>query len=618
MYIWHQILIIMNKYRFSLLILLISNSLFSQDTICEIQASCSNTPLIFSNSFDSDNAETGPDYGCLDSRPNPVWYYLGIENSGLIDLRISQTSLSGTSIDADFICYGPFDDPFIACENTSILNSSNIVSCSFSGAAVESFSFNVLAGEFYILLITNFDGQEGTITLSQTNLGDAGAGSTDCSLACSVSLEDHFKLCVNQNKTLITMLGNQSLNSTATYEWFKKVGGIYQKIIGETNSTLNITGSTITTEMYKVEMSSSLCSNISEDEIQIDFIDVFINFKLNDIPSINFCTDQSNDVELFDLTINNDEIANTENQADYAFTFYKDIDLTQQIDTPTNYDNTANTETIYVSIKHKTFVSCIETVSFEINVIENPVFNIIESEKYICTNLLSQTVQFEIENLQDNYTLSWKDENGNEKSTSTILLASEEGNYTITATSIDGYNCKSTKLVYLLPAAPTTTINFTMNEYWVKNNFSIDVIVTGSGIYQYAIDDDPYQEETRLVNISPGIHTIYVKEMNDCGITSKKIKTFGYRPYFSPNGDGKHDIWKVQGINFQPTAKIYIFDRYGKLIHLFYPANNEGWNGLYNGKTAPEGEYWFTAEMANYKGEPIIRQGHFSLIRTNN
>ena len=159
-----------------------------------------------------------------------------------------------------------------------------------------------------------------------------------------------------------------------------------------------------------------------------------------------------------------------------------------------------------------------------------------------------------------------------------------------------------------------------MNEYYSPENFIIDVQVLGSGIYQYALDDvnGTFQEDPQLVNVSPGVHTIFVKEMNDCGVTSKTIDVFGFSPFFSPNGDGKHDIWKVQGINFKSTAKIYIFDRYGKLMYQFHPAYESGWNGLYNGKTAPEGEYWFTAEMINNSGASFIRKGHFSLKRTNN
>ena len=53
-------------------------------------------------------------------------------------------------------------------------------------------------------------------------------------------------------------------------------------------------------------------------------------------------------------------------------------------------------------------------------------------------------------------------------------------------------------------------------------------------------------------------------------------------------------------------------------MNQFQPGLNQGWDGLYEGKPAPEGEYWFTSEMTNHKGHPIIRKGHFSLLITNN
>ena len=38
-----------------------------------------------------------------------------------------------------------------------------------------------------------------------------------------------------------------------------------------------------------------------------------------------------------------------------------------------------------------------------------------------------------------------------------------------------------------------------------------------------------------------------------------------YPHYFTPNGDGIHDTWNIVGLDGQLGAKIYIFDRYGKL-----------------------------------------------------
>ena len=1194
----------MKKTYFLFAFLLISNFVFSQDSICDIGAGCSDTPLVFPNTVGVPNSETGPDYGCLGSQPNPAWYFLGFDEAGDIDIQISQVDSTGTPQDVDYICYGPFNDPFIACNNLSILNSANITTnnfgtqqCSYSTAAVENLDLdNVQIGDFYILLITNFSDIQGDITMTQTNVGEPNSGSTDCSYACSVSLENDVTLCLGDDYLLATTLGNASMGNSATYKWFKN--GV--EIVGETNNTYQIIGSTTTTtDTYSVEVDATLCDVLAIDDIVVDYVDVtantvsdwlvcdddgFYSFDLSTLETTILGTQNTADYEItfhhsqadadndtnalvvpytntnknvlkeifirieninntgcydtssfnigayqdpianavslwtvfdddgfypFDLSTLNGTILGTQDAADFEITFHNsqadadndtgalsipytnvavnvleeifvrienigktdcydttsfnievydmpisnpvnddiicdddgfaDFDLSALIatiignqnsayinttfhrsqadansganpisspytnanknvdeqifirtenttnttlydtisffigayDTPTandvddwivcdddgfypfdlstlngtildiqdaahfnitfhhsqsdadnniglisvpytnatkndteqiyvrienigktdcydttsltigaydepiadsvqdwficdddgfntfdlstlesdvlgaqdvndfdisfhktqsdatNNENTLNSsytnaventteeifvrienvyntdcyttnsfligayyaptldvvddwiacdddidgfydfdlieiipniignqnpdeynftfyhtqddadnnigalsipyrnqiantteeifvrvenilktdcystssfninvartpianpiqdwivcddvdndgfynfdlttryadllngqdetevtfsfystqvdadykitplnlnyinqgefseEEIFVRMENSTKEDCFNTTSFNINVIQNPIFDIIEDTKYICINLSSQMVEFEIENLQGTYDISWRDALGNELSNTNILQATQAGNYTVTATTTNGSLCSTTQTVYLLPAEPATAINFDMNEYWHEENFSIEVLVNGSGIYEYAIDDvnGPYQESNLLINVEPGVHTVYVKEIHNCGVTSREIDVFGFSSYFSPNGDGKHDIWKVQGISFKSTAKIHIFDRYGKLMHSFFPANYEGWNGFYNGNPAPEGEYWFTAEMTDYKGEPIIRKGHFSLIRTNN
>jgi gliding motility-associated-like protein len=74
-----------------------------------------------------------------------------------------------------------------------------------------------------------------------------------------------------------------------------------------------------------------------------------------------------------------------------------------------------------------------------------------------------------------------------------------------------------------------------------------------------------------------------------------------------------HDTWNIEGIG--STAKIYIFDRYGKLIKQLSPTGS-GWDGTYNGNMMPTSDYWFTVEY----DEPLTGnrkefKAHFTLKR---
>ncbi|HLF53229.1 T9SS type B sorting domain-containing protein, partial [Flavobacterium sp.] len=68
------------------------------------------------------------------------------------------------------------------------------------------------------------------------------------------------------------------------------------------------------------------------------------------------------------------------------------------------------------------------------------------------------------------------------------------------------------------------------------------------------------------------------------------------------------------GLSSQPNAKIYIFDRYGKLIKQISPTGTGGWDGTYNGQLMPSSDYWFTVDYLE-TGVNKVFKAHFSLKR---
>ncbi|MBI3519967.1 MAG: hypothetical protein HY062_11495, partial [Bacteroidetes bacterium] len=88
---------------------------------------------------------------------------------------------TGSGIDVDFICYGPFSSPTGGCGS---LTAGNTVDCSYSTSASEVCTIpSAVAGQYYILLLTNYSNTSGYISFSQTG----GTGSTDCSILCPLS-----------------------------------------------------------------------------------------------------------------------------------------------------------------------------------------------------------------------------------------------------------------------------------------------------------------------------------------------------------------------------------------------------------------------------------------------
>lgn len=92
------------------------------------------------------------------------------------------------------------------------------------------------------------------------------------------------------------------------------------------------------------------------------------------------------------------------------------------------------------------------------------------------------------------------------------------------------------------------------------------------------------------------------------------VNVIDYPCFLTPNQDGFYDTWNIIGIReFDPTARIYIFDRFGKLIKQISPIDG-GWDGTFKGNPLPSSDYWFIVEYR--EGDvPKEIKGHFTLKR---
>lgn len=165
---------------------------------------CSDEEYDFINVSDGTVAPPGANYGCLLSQPNPVWYFMEIENDGVVVIDLEQTTQPnglGIGLDVDFAMWGPFTNVQSGCDAIMAGNLSPL-QCSYSPAPTETLALGASGGysggastppaaqqgEIYIVLITNYDGDSGYIQFNQTNFGNTGAGSTNCDIVVPCNL----------------------------------------------------------------------------------------------------------------------------------------------------------------------------------------------------------------------------------------------------------------------------------------------------------------------------------------------------------------------------------------------------------------------------------------------
>ena len=125
--------------------------------------------------------------------PNPAYFTIQVATSGPINFLLTQSTTPGgtPNIDVDYAAWGPFTSQAAACAFIGTaapfaapgigVPVTQQTGCSYSAAPTENLNIaNAQAGQFYIVLITNFSNQAGFINLTQTNEGQTGAGTTPC------------------------------------------------------------------------------------------------------------------------------------------------------------------------------------------------------------------------------------------------------------------------------------------------------------------------------------------------------------------------------------------------------------------------------------------------------
>jgi gliding motility-associated-like protein len=146
-----------------------------------------------------------------------------------------------------------------------------------------------------------------------------------------------------------------------------------------------------------------------------------------------------------------------------------------------------------------------------------------------------------------------------------------------------------------------------------NNTIVVNAVATGN--YEYQLDNDIPQTQNVFENVSPGNHIVTVFDVNSCSPPIRKeVAIIDYPKFFTPNGDGFNETWNITALEGQDQAKIFIFDRFGKLLKQISP-DNEGWNGKYNGKELPSTDYWFTVSYNGEDGGDKLFKSHFTLKR---
>lgn len=265
-----------------------------------------------------------------------------------------------------------------------------------------------------------------------------------------------------------------------------------------------------------------------------------------------------------------------------------------------NVTTTQNPQPVFVRVI-ETRTSCFSDTEFDITIRPRPIIpsqeDIIVCVDAISPSTISVASGFEF--------YDWS--TGENGANLNAIDINQPGSYTVTVTN--SFGCESSLTINAIPSDIAVIDDIVTQDFRNGDN-TAQFIVSGPGDYEFSVDNEAFQDSNFFNGLYKGFHTVRIRDKNGCGTLTQEFVVLDYQRFFTPNGDGFHDYWTLDGLNVFPTAVIFIYDRNGKLLFQMSP-EGPGWDGTYLNNPLPSSTYWFTLQVPN---KPLVK-GYFALKR---
>jgi len=186
----------------------------------------------------------------------------------------------------------------------------------------------------------------------------------------------------------------------------------------------------------------------------------------------------------------------------------------------------------------------------------------------------------------------------------------------------DQYDCSDTMFVNSV-VKPLPSVNIINRDTILKYGQSIQLLVSGAYLYTWfpvSTLTNPNIAYPWATPTEPTMYYVWGLAENGCRNIDSVIIDIDYRDNlfvptaFSPNGDGKNDVFRVSNITFQKLQEFRVFNRWGQEI---YSTTDpiRGWDGSWKGVPQDMGVYQYLIKVAYPDGYIETYKGDVSLIR---
>ena len=197
------------------------------------------------------------------------------------------------------------------------------------------------------------------------------------------------------------------------------------------------------------------------------------------------------------------------------------------------------------------------------------------------------------------------------------------GTYTVTLIATSGNGCQDTAFqelvvgyVPLADAGLTDTVE-------LGTLYTLDG--SGGGSYSWSPStnlDDPTAEDPVFTALETTTFTVVVTSPDNCVVTDSVTIVVVFIDHcpgfllpnaFTPDGDGRNDVFRVQTFGEDELTELLVFNRWGeKVFETNDPAT--GWDGTYRGKPQPLGAFIYLLR-SGCRGQDLQQTGTVTLLR---
>lgn len=155
----------------------------------------------------------------------------------------------------------------------------------------------------------------------------------------------------------------------------------------------------------------------------------------------------------------------------------------------------------------------------------------------------------------------------------------------------------------------------TQNVHCKNGSASLNI---NSGASPFHILWSNGSSSTEINDLTAGDYSVSISDDNNKDtIIYFTIKTDECEPIasncFTPNDDGYNDTWNISGIEYFPEFDLYVYNRWGQLVH--YQTNNfKPWDGKQFGINVADGAYYFILYLDKSNKNKFIK-GDVNILR---